>query len=232
MKTNRWLAVMAVVSALVVTLLYGPAWRSHAAQVKPGIAPQQEDADRNDTNAILAKFTPTGASRQTAGQDGLGPGVESSHKMAQTDGARVLKHRDAFNQAGRKLGLPPALLAAIASRESRGGSALQGGWGDNRNAFGIMQVDKRFHKIEGLDNPASAAHIMQAAGILQSFLKEVQKRHPDWPPERQLQGAVVAYNSGVDNVRTLEGMDVGTTGDDYSNDVWARAQFYAKEWGK
>src|SRR5262249_32033639 len=137
------------------------------------------------------------------------------------------------DQAAQKFGLPPALLAAIASRESRGGAALdKDGWGDQHNAFGIMQVDKRSHKIEGGNDPASVAHITQATGILHSNFDQIRKKHSDWTPERQLQGAVVAYNSGVGNVQTLDGMDQGTTGDDYSNDVWARAQYYAEHWGK
>lgn len=37
-------------------------------------------------------------------------------------------------------------------------------------------------------------------------------------------GGVAAYNFGVSNVRSWEGLDRGTTGNDYSNDVMARAQ--------
>jgi peptidoglycan hydrolase-like protein with peptidoglycan-binding domain len=72
---------------------------------------------------------------------------------------------------------------------------------------------------------------MQANGILASFRTQIAKRHADWHPERQLQGAVAAYNSGVGNVQTLDGMDKGTTGNDYSNDVWARARFFAGKMG-
>jgi peptidoglycan hydrolase-like protein with peptidoglycan-binding domain len=42
---------------------------------------------------------------------------------------------------------------------------------------------------------------------------------------------VAVYNSGPGNVRTQAGMDVGTTGGDYSNDVWARAQALAPHFG-
>lgn len=40
------------------------------------------------------------------------------------------------------IGIPPAVIAAIASRESRGGKLLNktNGWGDDHNAYGIMQV--------------------------------------------------------------------------------------------
>jgi peptidoglycan hydrolase-like protein with peptidoglycan-binding domain len=181
-------------------------------------------------NAILSKYQPTGASAATARQDGLSPGVGASHKMAQTDLPRLQKYKASFEAAGAKYGLPPALLAAIASRESRAGAALDSrGYGDHGNGFGLMQVDKRYHSLKG--GPYSAEHIDQAAGILKTYLNEVKAKHPGWPPEQQLRGAVAAYNSGVSNVQTVEGMDRGTTGNDYSNDVWARAQALAPSFG-
>ncbi|MCP3103132.1 transglycosylase SLT domain-containing protein [Myxococcus sp. K15C18031901] len=188
------------------------------------------DAGTKDLNAILSRYKPTGASQRTASQDGLTAGVNASTKMAQTDAARLKKYAAEFEAAGKKYDLPPALLAAIASRESRAGAALDSrGLGDNGNGFGLMQVDKRYHKPEG--GPYSANHIDQAAGILKGFLNDVKKAHPDWSPEQQLRGAVAAYNSGPKNVRTIQNMDVGTTGNDYSNDVWARAQALAKDFG-
>ncbi|ADO72548.1 peptidoglycan-binding protein [Stigmatella aurantiaca] len=184
----------------------------------------------SNPNAILSKYQPTGASAATARQDGLPAGVASSHKMARTDLSKLKPYADAFAAAGKKHDLPPALLAAIASRESRGGSALDSrGYGDHGNGFGLMQVDKRYHNPKG--GPTSAAHIDQAAGILKSYHNQVKAKHPDWPPEQQLRGAVAAYNSGVGNVQTLKGMDKGTTGDDYSTDVWARAQELAPHFG-
>jgi peptidoglycan hydrolase-like protein with peptidoglycan-binding domain len=189
----------------------------------------------NDLNSILFKYVPTGASAQTGRQDGLTQkgifGIKASQKMAEADSKRVLKHSEKFIAAAKQFNVPPALLAAIASRESRGGSVLKNGFGDHGNGFGLMQVDKRHHKVEGLSDPFGVEHIMQATGILRGFVDAVSKRHPDWAPERQLQGATAAYNSGVGNIQTLNGMDVGTTGNDYSNDVWARAQFYAQEMG-
>jgi peptidoglycan hydrolase-like protein with peptidoglycan-binding domain len=187
-------------------------------------------AAASNPNAILSKYHPKGASAATAAQDRLPGGVASSHKMAQTDLPKIKKFADEFAAAGKKHGLPPALLAAIASRESRGGSALDSrGFGDHGNGFGLMQVDKRFHSLKG--GPFSGAHIDQAAGILKSYLNQVKSKHPSWPPEQQLRGAVAAYNSGVGNVQTIDRMDVGTTGNDYSNDVWARAQALAPHFG-
>ncbi|HEX8697274.1 MAG TPA: peptidoglycan-binding protein [Myxococcaceae bacterium] len=181
-------------------------------------------------NAILSRYQPTGASAVTARQDGLSAGVGASQKMAQADLARLQKYKGAFEAAAAKHGLPPALLAAIASRESRAGAALdRNGRGDGGNGFGLMQIDFRYHSPRG--GPYSAEHIDQAAGILKTMLNQVKAKHPSWPPEQQLRGAVAAYNSGVSNVQTIAGMDRGTTGNDYSNDVWARAQALAPKFG-
>jgi peptidoglycan hydrolase-like protein with peptidoglycan-binding domain len=193
----------------------------------------QMNTERNvarDPNAILSQYKPTGASDRTASQDGLRGGVDASHKMAKNDLARLKKYEAAFESAAKKHGLPPALLAAIASRESRGGAALdRSGHGDGGNGFGLMQVDHRYHSAKG--GPYSAQHIDQAAGILKGMLNTVKKNHPDWPAAQQLRGAVAAYNSGTGNVQTIAGMDRGTTGNDYSNDVWARAQALAPHFG-
>jgi soluble lytic murein transglycosylase-like protein len=177
--------------------------------------------------ALMAAPT-TGASAVTASQDGLSAGVQSSQKMAQTDLQRIKTISDRFGAAANEFGLPAALLAAIASRESRGGNILDSqGWGDHGNAFGIMQVDKRYHTIEGIPDPKSVPHLEQATGILVDNLQQVQAKHPDWEDAYLLKGAVVAYNAGVQTVQTKAGMDIGTTGDDYGSDVIARAQYYA-----
>jgi soluble lytic murein transglycosylase-like protein len=180
------------------------------------------------TNDDLSQYAPSGASMQTARQDGLDfSGPPASQHMARTDENRVMRYRSRFESAAARLALPSALLAAIASRESRGGAVLDAaGWGDRGNAFGIMQVDRISHEVRGDHDPGSQEHIDQAAEILVRFLAAVRTSHPSWPSVRALQGAVAAYNSGPANVRTLGGMDVGTTGDDYSNDVWARALYY------
>jgi peptidoglycan hydrolase-like protein with peptidoglycan-binding domain len=182
------------------------------------------------SNDILKRYQPTGASAATAAQDGLSAGVGASHRMADTDRSRLLPYKEEFASAAQRYGVPPAVLAAIASRESRGGAALDSnGLGDNGNGFGLMQVDKRYHTPAG--GPYSQAHINQAASILRDYLDQVRTKHPSWPPEQQLRGAITAYNSGVSNVQTIEGMDRGTTGNDYSNDVWARAMRLSNDFG-
>ncbi len=153
-------------------------------------------------------------------------GVESSRQMARTDLRRVLTLRNIFQSCAERLDVPAALIAAIASRESRCGNVLASdGTGDRGNGWGgIMQVDKRYHHPVGA--PDSLEHIEQAIGILVRYRDQVKERHPSWSDSNILKGAVAAYNSGVSNVQTVENMDIGTTGDDYSSDVIARAQFY------
>jgi len=91
-----------------------------------------------------------------------------------------------------------------------------------------MQVDKRSHAVEGIpDGPKSLAHVEQATGIFANCLQQVQQKHPNWEDRYVIKGAAVAYNSGLRNVQTKEGMDIGTTGNDYGSDVMARAQYYA-----
>jgi len=95
-------------------------------------------------------------------------------------------------------------------------------------------VDIRFHqdKAEAIRNAANEREqirlgIVFGAEILQASLEGVRRKHPSWSPAWQLRGAVAAYNFGVDDVGTQGGLDIGSTGDDYSADVWARARYYA-----
>jgi peptidoglycan hydrolase-like protein with peptidoglycan-binding domain/LysM repeat protein len=185
-----------------------------------------------DPNRILTQFQPAGASDKTANQDGLVArgirGVQASETMAKTDSKRVMPHKTKFEAVARRLGLPPALLAAIASRESRGGAVLDAqGLGDHGHGFGLMQVDDRnSFAVVREGGPFGQPHIDQATGILRDKLDEVKRRFPDLSEVEQLQAAVSRYNGG----RRLPppDSDVGTTGGDYMNDVWARARFYAR----
>ena len=192
-----------------------------------------------DPNRILVQFQPAGASDATASQDGLVVrnihGVQASETMAETDRRRVMTHKAKFETAARHLGLPPALLAAIASRESRGGSPAvldAQGLGDHGHGFGLMQVDDRnSFAVVREGGPFGQPHIDQATGILRDKLNEVKRRFPDLSEVEYLQAAVSRYNGG--GRLPPPDSDVGTTGGDYMNDVWARAQYYARveRWG-
>lgn len=189
-----------------------------------------ETVDDNDPNAILFTYEPQGASDRTASQDGLPArgirGVEASEEMAKTDHSRVMSNKEKFKKAGKEFNLPPALLAAIASRESRGGNVLdRNGWGDGGNAFGIMQVDKRFHRVVIEGGSDGQPHIDQATGILKTKLEEVGREFPSLSDSQELQTAVSRYNGG--QRLAAPNSDRGTTGGDYMNDVWARGRYYA-----
>lgn len=43
-----------------------------------------------------------------------------------------------------------------------------------------------------------------------------------------ISGGISAYNAGPKNVQSYERMDIGTTKNDYANDVVARAKFYKR----
>ncbi|MBG7601739.1 MAG: SH3 domain-containing protein [Gammaproteobacteria bacterium] len=183
-------------------------------------------ADRWESALLEA---PTrGASAVTAAQDNLRKGVKASRQMAESDLNAVWKIAGRFVSVSGKFGIPAAILAALASRESRCGSMLFNGWGDHENAFGIMQIDKRYHEILGQNDPASIEHIEQAAGIFTDNLEKLKQKHPKWKDKHLIKGAAAAYNFGVGNVKTIGKMDKGTTGDDYGSDVIARAQYYFK----
>nr|ART85744.1 G-type lysozyme [Hippocampus abdominalis] len=178
----------------------------------------------------IMKVDTSGASMKTAGQDRLTyAGVAASNTMAQTDLGRMNNYKAIIQRVGGKKDVDPAIIAGIISRESRAGNVLVNGWGDNGNAWGLMQVDKRYHTPQGGWN--SEEHLSQGTDILISFIKQVQGKFPSWTAEQQLKGGIAAYNIGLGGVQTYERMDVGTTGDDYSSDVVARAQWYKSQGG-
>ncbi|CAM5075140.1 unnamed protein product [Natator depressus] len=169
----------------------------------------------------------TGASCKTARQEGLNYcGVPASEKIAERDLNNMNKYKTIIKSAGKKRCVDPAVIAGIISRESHAGTLLKGGWGDNGNAFGLMQVDKNHHSIVGRWNGED--HLLDATQILVGMIKGIQKKFPRWTKEQQMKGGISAYNGGLGNVRSYVNMDIGTPGDDYANDVVARAKFYKR----
>jgi len=133
-----------------------------------------------------------------------------------------------FEQAGKTYDIPVEILAGIASRESRAGKHLdRDGYDPEKRAYGVMQVDERFHKRRG-NKPDSQAHINQATKILADNKKAIDadKRFAKWTEEQRMQAAVAAYNMGLGNVKSWKNLDVGTTGGDYSKDVILRSKAY------
>uniref|UniRef100_A0A8D0DE77 Lysozyme g n=1 Tax=Sander lucioperca TaxID=283035 RepID=A0A8D0DE77_SANLU len=176
----------------------------------------------------------TGASGQTAQQDMLGySGVRASHTMAETDAGRMQKYRSKIITVGGKYGIDPALIAAIISRQSRAGNALNNGWGDNGNAWGLMQVNVNpsggGHTARGAWD--SEEHLCQATEILVYFIGRIRNKFPGWSKEQQLKGGIAAYMMGDGSIHSYDDADGSTTGGDYSNDVVARAQWYKNNGG-
>ncbi|KAG6925798.1 lysozyme G-like [Chelydra serpentina] len=175
----------------------------------------------------INKVGTTGASCRTARVEGLRYcGVSASAKIAQRDLRTMNNYKAIIKSAGRKKCVDPAVIAGIISRESHAGKALKGGSGDRGNGFGLMQVDKRYHRLVGRWN--SETHLLQGTGILVGMIKGIQRKFPRWTKEQQLKGGISAYNAGLRNVQSYDKMDIGTTGNDYANDVVARAKFYKR----
>ncbi|KAM4699738.1 lysozyme g-like [Discoglossus pictus] len=166
----------------------------------------------------------TGASCQTAGYDQLPYcGVQASEKMAETDFNNVNKYKEKIYTVAGRLCVDAAIIAAITSRETRAGGYIQNGWGDNGNAWGLMQVDKRYHELRG--DWDSVEHLTQGTEILIYMIGEIGRKFPYWTLEQRLKGGLAAYNMGPGNV-VDEDVDKFTTGRDYSNDVVARAKYF------
>ena len=155
------------------------------------------------------------------------PAVKTSYEeAAEADLKEVAGLRRKFELASRKNRVPTEILAGIASRESRAGKHLnKEGYDPEKQAYGIMQVDERFHKREG-KTPDDQAHIDQAARILRQYRDDMDKKHPEWPEQDRWRAAVASYNFGPGNVKSLENLDKGTTGNNYSEDVMQRARVY------
>ncbi|KAK7471405.1 hypothetical protein BaRGS_00035957 [Batillaria attramentaria] len=119
--------------------------------------------------------------------------------------------------------IEPALLGAVASRETQGGALLDSrGYGDNGNGYGIMQCD--IHH-SGLDctrcGPRSCCHLEMMSAFLITKIKLVESRHTS---------GVAAYNY-FPSSSSFSAVDSHTTGHDYSNDVIARAQWLKNHYG-
>ncbi|XP_071143309.1 glycine, glutamate and proline-rich protein-like [Mytilus edulis] len=161
-------------------------------------------------------------------------GIAASRQHIRQDTAEINKHQSCYLQTGASICIHPAVIAAVASRESRAGKLLYSthGWGDNHNAYGIMQCDINADPLHFINKTCtsypwnSCDHInAMTKYVLVRNIKDVLHKHQTWSSEKTLQGGVAAYNFGLGNVQTWTSLDVGTTHNDHSNDVIARAQW-------
>lgn len=101
-----------------------------------------------------------------------------------------------FRASAERHDVPLAVLLGIASHESCMGTCLDASFkGDSGNAWGLMQIDRRYHSAftSSTDPRDHAGVIDYGAGLLAQYRRELGGN---------LQHAISAYNSGVAGVRS------------------------------
>ncbi|XP_053182772.1 lysozyme g-like [Scomber japonicus] len=145
----------------------------------------------------ICEVDTTGAPEETA--DGRKEGrkegsvVSASREMAKDDFQHIKVYKKEIIKAANKYGVQPSVVAGIISRETRGGRGAgftSDGWGDNRNTFGLMQIDKNWHKPRGQWD--SQEHIEQ--GVDQT------KTHLFWGTK--LKNVQILPTGGIKEVRS------------------------------
>ncbi|KAG7233534.1 hypothetical protein INR49_006885 [Caranx melampygus] len=172
----------------------------------------------------IPKEKTRGASKDTAkahrGLDYDQPldGVRVSEALAGRDLVMMNNYKEIINSVGTLYkARPPRLIAAIISRQSEAGAALNKNSGYGRrdpNCFGLMQQGARGRRTE----------------FVITLIEKMERERKSWSPDQQLIGALACYIAGDATVLGLkEGEDVDsvTPYKDFANDVVARAQWFA-----
>uniref|UniRef100_A0A452RKN7 Lysozyme g2 n=1 Tax=Ursus americanus TaxID=9643 RepID=A0A452RKN7_URSAM len=113
-------------------------------------------------------------------------GIRGSEMFAEMDLRALKTYQILIKEVGLRYCVDPALIAAIISRESHGGTVLQDGWDHRGLKFGLMQLDKKIHHPIGTWD--SKEHLLQAVGILADKIKAIQKKFPTWSVAQHLKG--------------------------------------------
>jgi hypothetical protein len=139
------------------------------------------------------------------------------------------KYKESILAVADRYEWEPEIIAAIMSRESRCGLALdRNGLGDHGHGHGEMQVDDRNHGAylaKGTWRDIDSLLDYAIGQVLEGNYQYLSIR----VPEDILDAAAIAsYNCGPGNVmkayRSGQGVDARTTEGDYSADVFARAE--------
>lgn len=151
------------------------------------------------------------------------------------DLAHVLPYREKLRDVCAEQGFDPFVLAGLGLRESGlgtcAGYAPKGplGWGDQGHAFGLFQIDKRFH-APFLATPASQTvegQARYALALLQGNAASLGHLVPGLAPARALEATLCGYNASltrvVNLVRSGQDPNLATTGKDYGRWVVAKA---------
>jgi hypothetical protein len=174
----------------------------------PAVRARAEDDDPL-LEAILGFETGSaGASRSAAGRD-----LERAARMA-----------DTFVSAANRTGVPAALLAAIASRETGCGEGLTDGWSENGTRFGVMGLTRNGISLDGVPDPTAMEHVEQAAAILSDCIAEAQEAQPEATATEHLKAGLIAFRSEAGKSAKDSAID-----EDYASDVVARARYFQEE---
>ncbi|KAK7092824.1 glycine, glutamate and proline-rich protein-like [Littorina saxatilis] len=155
-------------------------------------------------------------------------GTSASHSAVAAHLHTLTAMKSCYEQVANSNCIEASVIAALASRESNGGDSLtSAGYGDGGHAWGILQCDLTHSGLPCKNCGArTCCHVeMMVKSLLVPYIRQVGSRHSSWSTEQKLQGGIAAYNFGVGNVQSWTRLDIGSTGNDYSNDVIARAQY-------
>ncbi|PVD35804.1 hypothetical protein C0Q70_02770 [Pomacea canaliculata] len=155
-------------------------------------------------------------------------GVTASQSAVRAHLTTLNGLKTCYEQVAATHCIEASVIGGLASRESNGGDSLTAaGYGDNGHAWGILQCDLTHSGLPCRECGArTCCHVEMMVGrLLIPYISQVSAKHPSWSLEQKLQGGVAAYNFGVGNVQSWAGLDIGSTGNDYSNDVIARAKY-------
>ncbi|KAJ1118450.1 hypothetical protein NDU88_006641 [Pleurodeles waltl] len=119
--------------------------------------------------------------------------------MAEADFKRLAKYKVTIGIVAHKLCMEAAVIAAIISRESRVGAILKNGMGVGGKTFGLMQLNKEWHKPKGAWD--SAEHITQGTEVLIQMFKAIQIKFPNWTVNQHLKGVYQAPKASQIHLR-------------------------------
>uniref|UniRef100_H0WKB8 Lysozyme g2 n=1 Tax=Otolemur garnettii TaxID=30611 RepID=H0WKB8_OTOGA len=113
-------------------------------------------------------------------------GIRGSEMFVEMDLRAINPYQTLIKEVGQRHCVDPAVIAAIISRESRGGTTLRDGWEHRGLKLGLMQLDKQIYHPAGTWD--SKEHLLQAVGILTDGIKIIQKNFPTWSAAQHFKG--------------------------------------------
>ena len=138
--------------------------------------------------------------------------------QAQYHAARETGLAQELGEAARVHGLAPALVLAVASRET----GIRNLRGDGGHGYGPMQEDDRSHGIPADWRTDPRTILSACCGILSGYIGWAAKQYPALD---EVKIGVAAYNAGPGGAAygvARGDCDLRTTGGDYARDVLAR----------